>query len=201
MPAPQNFYRLLPYTFTVTTHRTAVRKITIYVNKLYTWQNKLYVDLAKSDPSLCPQVANVHLGPAAHPHRISPTCREEMDSAPTPRRHIQRRSAALRRALRRSSRPGTPHHRRCCLLRRAAQPACCRSTEELFAAEAMEAVAKDLVQMKVAELKEELEARGEAKTGAKAWLRRRLHAAIVRAHLQSGDAGDGWPVASGLLPF
>ena len=35
----------------------------------------------------------------------------------------------------------------------------------------MEAVAKDLMQMKVAELKEELEARGEAKTGSKAWLR------------------------------
>ena len=38
--------------------------------------------------------------------------------------------------------------------------------------------------MKVAELKEELEARGESKTGNKAWLRRRLHAAIVRARLQ-----------------
>ena len=70
------------------------------------------------------------------------------------------------------------------------------------------------MQMKVAELKEELEARGEAKTGAKAWLRRRLHAAIVRAHLESGDAGgaDGlWRVdvyhvkwillISVLLPF
>ena len=34
-----------------------------------------------------------------------------------------------------------------------------------------------------AELKEELEARCEAKSGNKAWLRRRLHAAIVRAHL------------------
>ena len=28
-----------------------------------------------------------------------------------------------------------------------------------------------------------LEARGEGKTGNKAWLRRRLHAAIVRSHL------------------
>ena len=56
---------------------------------------------------------------------------------------------------------------------------------ELFEAAAMEAVSKDLMEMKVAELKEELEARGEAKTGAKAWLRRRLHAAIVRAHLES----------------
>ena len=56
--------------------------------------------------------------------------------------------------------------------------------------EAMQAVNKDLMQMKMLELKEELEARGEAKTGAKAWLRRRLHAAIVRAHLEA-DAGDG----------
>ena len=48
----------------------------------------------------------------------------------------------------------------------------------------MEAVQKDLMAMKVTELKEELEARGEVKTGAKAWLRRRLHAAIVRAHLE-----------------
>jgi hypothetical protein len=48
----------------------------------------------------------------------------------------------------------------------------------------MEAVQKDLMAMKVTELKEELEARGEPKTGAKAWLRRRLHAAILRAHLE-----------------
>ena len=58
-------------------------------------------------------------------------------------------------------------------------------SEELFAAAAMEAVQKDLMDMKVDELKEELEARGEVKTGAKAWLRRRLHAAILRAHLDS----------------
>ena len=46
--------------------------------------------------------------------------------------------------------------------------------------------------MKVTELKDELdvEARGEAKTGAKAWLRRRLHAAILRAHLESSVAED-----------
>ena len=37
------------------------------------------------------------------------------------------------------------------------------------------------------ELKEELEARGEPKTGNKAWLRRRLHGAIVCAHLASPD--------------
>ena len=54
--------------------------------------------------------------------------------------------------------------------------ATCLRSEELFAAAAMEAVQKDLMAMKVTELKEELEARGEPKTGAKAWLRRRLHA-------------------------
>ena len=53
----------------------------------------------------------------------------------------------------------------------------------------MEAVQKDLLRMKVVELKEELEARGEAKTGGKAWLRRRLHAAIVRVHIEAEDAG------------
>ena len=40
--------------------------------------------------------------------------------------------------------------------------------------------------MKVAELKEELAARDEPLSGNKAWLRRRLHAAIVRAHLGVG---------------
>ena len=35
--------------------------------------------------------------------------------------------------------------------------------------------------MKVAELKEELEARGEGKTGNKAWLRRRLHGAWAQS--------------------
>ena len=58
---------------------------------------------------------------------------------------------------------------------------------DLFEAAAMVAVSKDLMAMKVTELKEELEARGEAKTGAKAWLRRRLHAAILRAHLDAED--------------
>ena len=42
-------------------------------------------------------------------------------------------------------------------------------------------VKKDLMEMKVAELREELGARGEIQSGNKAWLRRRLHAAIVRA--------------------
>jgi len=49
----------------------------------------------------------------------------------------------------------------------------------------MRVVDKDLMAMKVAELKEELEARGEGKTGNKAWLRRRLHVAIVREYLES----------------
>ena len=48
-------------------------------------------------------------------------------------------------------------------------------------------VAKDLMAMKVDELKEELEARGEGKSGNKAWLRRRLHAAIVSEYLESGE--------------
>ena len=54
---------------------------------------------------------------------------------------------------------------------------------DLFEAAAMKAVEKDLLSMKVGELKEELEARGESRTGNKAWLRRRLHAAIVREYL------------------
>ena len=37
--------------------------------------------------------------------------------------------------------------------------------------------------MKVAELKEALEVRNEGRSDNKAWLRRRLHAAIVREHL------------------
>ena len=44
-------------------------------------------------------------------------------------------------------------------------------------------VKKDLMDMLVRELKEELEARSESKTDNKAWLRRRLHGAIVRAPL------------------
>ena len=59
---------------------------------------------------------------------------------------------------------------------------------ELFGAAAMEAVDKDLMEMKVAELKEELSARGEAVSGSKALLRRRLHAAIVRDYLEARDA-------------
>ena len=44
---------------------------------------------------------------------------------------------------------------------------------------------KGLMAMTVAELKEELEARGEVKSGNKAWLRRRLHAAILRVRLRA----------------
>ena len=51
----------------------------------------------------------------------------------------------------------------------------------------MQAVNKDLMAMKVAELKLEREARDEGTSGNKAWLRRRLHAAIVREYLESGE--------------
>ena len=54
----------------------------------------------------------------------------------------------------------------------------------------MQKVQKDLMPMKVAELKEELEAREEAKSGDKAWLRRRLHAAIVRDYLERSRAEE-----------
>ena len=47
-------------------------------------------------------------------------------------------------------------------------------------------VDKDLMDMLVRELKDELEARSESKTGNKAWLlRRQLHGAIVRDHLDA----------------
>jgi hypothetical protein len=51
---------------------------------------------------------------------------------------------------------------------------------ELFDATVMQAVLKDLMAMTVVELREELAAREEPTSGNKAWLRRRLHAAIVR---------------------
>ena len=67
-----------------------------------------------------------------------------------------------------------------------------RLSPGLFAAAAMRKVQKDLVAMKVVELKEELGERGEALSGNKAWLRRRLHAAIVSEYLESaaGAAGE-----------
>ena len=46
-------------------------------------------------------------------------------------------------------------------------------------------VGKDLMAMTVAELKEELAARDEAVSSNKAWLRRRLHAAIMREYLDA----------------
>ena len=52
-------------------------------------------------------------------------------------------------------------------------------SSDLFEAAAMKAVSKDLMAMKVDELKLELEARDEGTSGNKAWLRRRLHAAIL----------------------
>ena len=58
-------------------------------------------------------------------------------------------------------------------------------SSDLFEAAAMRAVSKDLMAMKVDELKLELEARDEGTSGNKAWLRRRLHAAIVREHLEA----------------
>ena len=65
-----------------------------------------------------------------------------------------------------------------CSLGAAANPAggCALHTislsPELFEAAAMQAVAKDLMAMKVVELREELAAREEPTTGNKAWLRR-----------------------------
>ena len=63
-------------------------------------------------------------------------------------------------------------------------------TVDLFAAAAMRAVEKDLMAMKVAKLKEELEAREEAKSGNKAWLRRRPCTYGDRARALGGDVGD-----------
>ena len=50
---------------------------------------------------------------------------------------------------------------------------------------------EELVAMKVVELKEELGKRAEALSGNKAWLRRRLHAAIVSEYLESAAGADG----------
>ena len=48
-----------------------------------------------------------------------------------------------------------------------------------------------MLAMKVSELKDELEARGEATSAPnKAWLRRRLHAAIVREYLDGAMADE-----------
>ena len=63
-------------------------------------------------------------------------------------------------------------------------------SSDLFEAAAMKVVTKDLMAMKVNELKEELVARNEATSGNKAWLRRRLHAAIVREYLDDAMADE-----------
>ena len=46
-------------------------------------------------------------------------------------------------------------------------------------------VNRDLMDLKVTQLKDELKERGEKRTGNKPWLRRRLHGAIVRVHLDA----------------
>ena len=61
---------------------------------------------------------------------------------------------------------------------------------DLFEGGGAGGLTKDLLAMKVTELKEELEARGEGKSGNKAWLRRRLHAAIVSEHLREARMDD-----------
>jgi hypothetical protein len=53
--------------------------------------------------------------------------------------------------------------------------------------------------MKVDELKEELEVRGEAKSGNKAWLRRRLHAAIICVFIEDAMDGEDEPRRKILL--
>ena len=62
-----------------------------------------------------------------------------------------------------------------------------KNAKKFFGAAVLRAVHKDLMKMFVVELKRELEARAEPKTGSKAWLRRRLHAAIVREHLDDAS--------------
>ena len=60
-------------------------------------------------------------------------------------------------------------------------------TESMFGAEAMEAEGGVAFEaMKVAQLKEELAARGSTRTGLKATLQRRLHSLLVQAGLSRG---------------
>ena len=47
--------------------------------------------------------------------------------------------------------------------------------------------------LKVTQLKDELKERGEKRTGNKAWLRRRLHGAMLRVHLAAAAAAAGPP--------
>ena len=56
-----------------------------------------------------------------------------------------------------------------------------------FSGSAMQTSNVALDEMRVMELREELEARGESRSGSKAMLRRRLHAAILRSVLEERD--------------
>ena len=62
---------------------------------------------------------------------------------------------------------------------------------ELFQAGGDGGLEKDLMAMKVVELRAALEACGEAVSGNKAWLRRRLHTAVVQAYLAAAEADHG----------
>ena len=65
----------------------------------------------------------------------------------------------------------------------------------IFAADRMLVADRDLMDLKVTQLKEELKERGEKRTGNKAWLRRRLHGAMLRAHLAAQAAAAGGAAA------
>ena len=62
--------------------------------------------------------------------------------------------------------------------------------ETMFRADAMLVANSDLANMRVAELKSELQARQEPHSGAKALLQRRLHAAIVRNALSEQEEDE-----------
>ena len=65
----------------------------------------------------------------------------------------------------------------------------------IFAADNMVVADGDLMDLTVAKLKDELKERGEKRTGNKAWLRRRLHGAMLRAHLAAQAAAAGGAAA------
>ena len=73
----------------------------------------------------------------------------------------------------------------------AAGPQLCAASlpPELFQAGGDGELEQDLMAMKVVELRAALDARGEAVSGNKAWLRRRLHTAVVRTYLAAAEAG------------
>ena len=60
---------------------------------------------------------------------------------------------------------------------------------ELFQAGGDGELEQDLMAMKVVELRAALDARGGSVSGNKAWLRRRLHTAVVRTYLAAAEAG------------